>query len=204
MRVIGLDLSLTATGMSDGTTTWLVRSTGHKGDQLDTRGTRLSGIRGQVLTACADADLVVLEGPSFGQARQGGQHDRAGLWWLIVADLLDRGTPVAEVPPAALKKYATGKGNANKGAVIDATARRFPDIDTGADDNRCDALWLAAMGLDQLTGSSVVPQTQRDGLQRVAWPQLVELQRIDYSMDDDEPVTTTPTGHRLGRGRGAA
>lgn len=171
-RVVGVDLSLSATGMSDGSSTWLVRSTGHRGDSLYDRNERLAGLVCRVVDHVVDhgADLVVLEGPSLGQGRQAGTHDRAGLWWLLVHQLHVRGLQLVEVPPAALKKYATGKGNANKGAVIDATARRFPEVETGADDNRCDALWLAAMGLDQLTGAGVVPAVQRAGLAKVAWP----------------------------------
>lgn len=121
--------------------------------------------------------LVVVEGPSLGQARQSGVHDRSGLWWLLVDWCLEYGHQVVEVPPAVLKKYATGKGNANKGAMVDATARRFPEVDTGSgDDNRCDALWLAAMGLDQLGRPlTLMPAAQRAALERVAWPELPDL-----------------------------
>lgn len=169
--VIGVDLSLTATGMSDGSRTWLIRSKGYKSDRLDDRAQRLRLLASGVLDSCSGASLVVLEGPAFA-SMSGHMHDRSGLWWLVVDLLRADQVPVAEVPPAALKKYATGKGNGNKGAVIDATARRFPSIDTGADDNRCDALWLAAMGVDWLTGSSVVPAAQRAGLEKLAWPAL--------------------------------
>lgn len=171
-QVIGLDLSLTASGLSDGSSTWLVRSTGHKGDDLRSRCRRLRVLRDDICDRVEpEVALVLIEGPSFGQARQGGQHDRAGLWWLVVEKLRWNGHEVVEVPPACLKRYATGKGNANKGAMIDATARRFPDVDTAADDNRCDALWLAAMGLDHLGLPPVVmPAVQRESLERVAWP----------------------------------
>ncbi len=168
--VLGLDLSLTATALSDGQRTWLVKSTGHRGDTLAIRSTRLSQLRTAVLEQAHGADLVVVEGPSHGQARQGGQHDRAGLWWHVVGALLDTGAPVAEVPPATLKRYATGKGNAGKGAVIEATTRRYPQVLTDGDDNRCDGLWLAVMGLDYLTGSSAVPEAHRAALSAVVWP----------------------------------
>lgn len=180
-RVVGVDLSLSATGMSDGERTWLVRSTGHKGDLLITRSARLRGLGVAVVKHCEGADLVVLEQPAFSRTT-GHMHDRSGLWWLVVDALTyELLIPVAEVAPTALKKYATGKGNANKGAVIDATARRFPQVDTGADDNRCDALWLAAMGLDQLSGTGVVPAAQRAGLAKVAWPALTLKDRGDHA-----------------------
>ena len=168
--VLGLDLSLTATGLSDGVTTWLLPSRGKSGDDLATRGRRLSAIRSAVLLWARDVHLVVIEQPAYSR-QTGHMHDRSGLWWLVVADLLERAVPVAEIAPSALKKYATGKGNAGKGAIVDATARRFPDVDTGSgDDNRCDALWLAAMGLEHLTGSGCVPAAHRAALQAVRWP----------------------------------
>lgn len=167
--VIGLDLSLTATGLSDGDRTWLLRSRGYQTDTLDDRARRLRLLATGILESCVGATLVVIEGPAFASV-SGHAHDRSGLWWLVVDLLGEADVPVVEVPPAALKKYATGKGNATKGGVIDATARRFPKIDTGADDNRADALWLHAMGLDYLTGRCVVPAAQREGLARVAWP----------------------------------
>jgi crossover junction endodeoxyribonuclease RuvC len=173
-HVIGVDLSLTATGMSDGAVTWTVKSTGSADASLDDRVRRLDLLRTlitQLIAAPSGVDLVVIEQPAFSR-QNGHMHDRSGLWWLVVDWLAQRGIPVAEVAPTALKKYATGKGTANKGAVIDATARRFPDVDTGnGDDNRCDALWLAAMGIDHLGGVSVVPAAQRAVLDKVAWPQ---------------------------------
>lgn len=172
-RVVGLDLSLTGTGMSDGERTWLVRSSGKADASLPMRVRRLGGLRGEVLAACDGAGLVVIEQPAFSR-QTGHMHDRSGLWWLVVADLHDRGVPVAEVAPTALKLFATGKGNASKSQVVDATARRLPGIDTGADDNRCDALWLAAMGLEHLGCPLVeLPAAQRAAVRRVAWPTAV-------------------------------
>jgi crossover junction endodeoxyribonuclease RuvC len=175
-HVIGVDLSLTATGMSDGATTWLVRSKGKETATLLDRAERLERVRNEILSHLVTRpglDLVLIEQPAYSR-QNGHMHDRSGLWWLVVNDILAHGFALVEVAPTALKKYATGKGTANKGAVVDATARRFPDIDTGSgDDNRCDALWLAAMGIDHLTGVSVVPAAQRAVLDNVAWPEVV-------------------------------
>ena len=176
-RVLGVDLSLTGTGLADGERTWLLPSKGSATATLTERWMRLDALTDAVLARVRDtrADLVVLEGPSLGQARQGGQHDRAGLWWLVVDQLHTDGIPVAEVPPATLKKYATGKGNAGKSAIVDATARRFPHVDTGSgDDNRCDAHWLAAMGHDHLgLALLAMPALNRQALDAVRWPHLV-------------------------------
>ena len=173
MRVVGLDLSLTGTGVSDGHHTWLVTSRGQKNDDLRSRSERLDTLRRSIVAHCLTADLVVVEQPAFSRTT-GHMHDRSGLWWLVVAALHHHDLPVAEVPPTSLKRYATGRGNADKGAVIDATARRLPDVDTGGNDNRADALWLAAMGRDHLGVPLVtVPAHHRLALDAVRWPDTV-------------------------------
>lgn len=53
-----------------------------------------------------------------------------------------------EISPSAIKKHATGKGNAKKDAMLIAAARRWPDIDI-ADNNHADALWLLDLALSQ-------------------------------------------------------
>lgn len=47
----------------------------------------------------------------------------------------------AEYSPAAIKKYATGKGNANKKAMILAAQEKWQNM-VIIDDNHADALWL--------------------------------------------------------------
>ena len=176
MRVIGLDLSLTATGFAlieDDTITVRTITSKPIGDGwvLD-RVQRLDKIERAVMEHMAGAseiDLIVIEGPSFGQMRQSGEHVRAGLWWRIVSICTDT-APVVEVPPATLKKYATGKGNAAKDAVLLATARRFPDVDL-LDNNQADALWLAAMGARHLEQPiDDVPQLNQTAMAAVRWP----------------------------------
>lgn len=174
--VLGIDPSLTATGISDGCATWLVKSKGTGDATLSDRSWRLAELRAAItnhIETRPHVDLVVIEQPAFSR-QNGHMHDRSGLWWLVVDWTVFHGIPVVEVSPTALKKYATGSGAAKKSAVIDATARRFPEVDTGGgDDNRCDALWLSAMGIDHLCGDSVVPAAQRAVLDKVAWPKAV-------------------------------
>ena len=118
-----------------------------------------------------DTALVVIEGPAY-SSRVGHAHDRSGLWWLLVEHLTRQGFAVVEVTPGGLKKYATGKGTADKGAMIDAAVRCFPGVETKGQADRVDALWLAAMGLDWLGYSMLSHRTvaQRAALDAVAWP----------------------------------
>jgi crossover junction endodeoxyribonuclease RuvC len=91
----------------------------------------------------------------------------------MTVDALDllTGVQVAVVSPASRAKYATGKGNAGKDVVMREVARRFPDFAGGEDE--ADALVLRAMGMDHLGyPMAPMPQTHRDALAAVQWPEV--------------------------------
>jgi Holliday junction resolvasome RuvABC endonuclease subunit len=170
-RVIGLDLSLTSTGVAS-SLGWTRRIT-TKPNQYKSAFARLREIRSRVRDCVRNADLVVVEGLAIGS--QTGQHlTRAGLWHLVMESVDAAGIPWTEVPPATLKRYATGRGNAAKDAVLLSVAKRFPDWDvTNADE--ADALVLAAMGADQLGHPlAEMPATHRNALDKVRWPEGLE------------------------------
>lgn len=54
--------------------------------------------------------------------------------------------------PAELKKHATGKGNSNKAAMVEAATVKWPHIAI-EDDNHADALWLLDLAKKELTRS---------------------------------------------------
>lgn len=173
MIVVGLDLSLISTGIavSRYPEPLRVRSTGKAGATLAQRNARLYDVAAQVLKTIENVapDLVVIEAPAF-DSRTGHQHDRSGLWWMVVQALFADAVPIAEVTTGSLKKYATGKGNAGKDAVIAETVRRYPDWPIDGNDV-ADALVLCAMGCDHLGQPlAALPQTYRDALLKVAWP----------------------------------
>ncbi len=176
-RVMGLDLSLTGTG---------VAVVGGSGVEVlrTVRAGKLTGhARLDLVLAAIDAadrganlDLVVIEGPSYGNQgdgkRQRGHHERAGLWWIVAHGLYRSRRPYAVASPAARAKYATGDGRANKAAVLAAVRELYADLAAPRNDNEADALVLAAMGVDRLGGELVeVPPRNREALRRVQWPQ---------------------------------
>ena len=167
--VVGLDLSLTATGVATSIGTKLVTSTGHKGDTLDQRRARLLDMVGRIMNEVTPlADLVVIEAPAFSRT-QGAMHDRSGLWWLVVAALHDSLQNVTEVTPTALKKYITGKGVATKPDMRMAIFKRF-GVDV-ADDNEADAFALRALGLDLLGHPlAPMPAVNRSALEKLPRP----------------------------------
>jgi crossover junction endodeoxyribonuclease RuvC len=170
-RIIGLDLSLTSTGIataeSGGAFVRRVQPKGKTGHD------RLEYLRHQVMMDAFPADLVVIEGPSYASAaRSKYAHEAAGLWWLVAHSLWADRRRVAIVPPASRAKYATGKGNAAKDAVLLAAARRYPHVDIDGND-QADALILAAMGADHLGHPlAPVPATHRAALAAVDWPDV--------------------------------
>ena len=160
--VVGLDLSLTATGIArtDGTTT-TIRSKARGMERLDV-------ITDVALCAVNLCDLVCIEGYSYG-SRSSQAHALGELGGVVRHELWKNGHVYRDVPPSTLKTYATGKGNASKVDVIVAARDRLGY--SGTDDNEADALWLRALGLD-LLGEPLVslPQTHRRALDKMEVP----------------------------------
>jgi crossover junction endodeoxyribonuclease RuvC len=180
LSVIGLDLSLTSTGLAwagidDGalvvTRTHRIRSTGTKDAPLGDRHGRLRKLVGDLCHVIGYVDLLVVEAPSFGSVH-GSQHDRSGLWWLTLDRIHEDGRArnVVEVPPTCRAKYATGKGNASKDQVLAAAVKRFHDWDITGNDV-ADAVILAAMGARHL-GHPIdqMPAAHLTAMDAVRWP----------------------------------
>lgn len=173
--VIGIDPSLTATGIAwpDGTTEVIA---------WPGRGVeRLAGAYAQIETWSTMSGpldwpdpLVVIEGYSFGspRARSAHAHSAAELGGVIRLALHHQNVTVLEVAPAVVKKYATGKGNANKDLVRDAARDRL-GLPAGVTSDECDAAWLRQIGL-RITGGAFVQvpkvhATALDKLDLSAW-----------------------------------
>lgn len=169
MNVVGLDLSITATGVSlnGGASTFTPPS--KLGDE------RLVWLRDRCGGATIGADLVVIEGPVV---RSSAAVIIGMVHGAVRSDLIERRIPYAIVPPATLKKYATGKGNADKTAMAMAAYKRA-GVEF-ADDNQCDAWWLRAAGMHHLGCPIVdVPAAQAAALEKVEWPAPRRFDTLD-------------------------
>lgn len=148
MKVAGIDPSFTSTGVVIACPKGVVDycnpvTTGRREDTWVERIERAKGIAEEV-HAFLDTHhpgLVVIEAPALG-AISSSHLDRAGLFSMIVAGCQ---VPVACVPPASLKLWATGSGQASKKAM-GAAMRRMWGVE-GFNSDLNDALALASMGL---------------------------------------------------------
>jgi Holliday junction resolvasome RuvABC endonuclease subunit len=161
--VAGVDLSLTATGVALLRSRWECVKVKTRGSQ------RLREIRDQLLIILNDAgiDFVALEGYSFGSKARGEWLGELG--GVVRVELDEHDIAWTAIPPASVKKYATGRGNATKADMrVELLKRANLDI---RDDNVVDAWWLRAMALDHF-GQPVVkmPETHRVALEKVEWP----------------------------------
>lgn len=167
-HVIGLDLSLRATGVADqqGQETY----TPPAADLTD----QLMQLHHLFTTAMAPhlvgrhLDLVVVEdylmNPRFG-SYNGLVHGAFRLAWAMC----DPRPPLLWVSPAALKVFATGKGNASKPDIRMAVFQRY-GIDL-ADNNQADAFVLRAIGMHVLGEPlAVLPQTHTRALAKLQLP----------------------------------
>lgn len=168
--VIALDLSLTSTGWAyrvdddDGTREHGTLRTGHlRGvHRLITIRDRIAGLFGD------DADLVLIEDLPHG-ARNNAAGALGELHGVIKVMLHEEcGVAAVLVPPATVKVIATGRGNADKMAVLSAAVQRLGY--TGSSGDEADALWLLEFGLQHLGESDVtLPATHLRALDKVSW-----------------------------------
>lgn len=154
--VVGLDLSLTATGIaaidvSSGELSTAVHTSPAPADnRIDCHVLRhrslVDGIVAQVVAA--DPVLVVVEGLSFSISAKDSSLTRRGfLWWAVAEQLCAAGVPLLEAAPTQIKKIGTAKGNASKAEMVAAYVSAWPSatVDRHVHD-RADAAFSAALG----------------------------------------------------------
>jgi crossover junction endodeoxyribonuclease RuvC len=166
MNIVAFDLSLTATGYASS-----AGAVGVLSPPKTIAGgiRRLQWIRFQVLQLSAAADLVVLEGYAYG-AKGRAVVNIGELGGVIRVALADRARAFVEVPPANLKLFATGKGNAPKDDVFGAAIRKLKYA--GNNHNEADALWLLEMARARYHELWDGNEAQHRALSKITWPTI--------------------------------
>ncbi|ASU81542.1 hypothetical protein CDO52_00925 [Nocardiopsis gilva YIM 90087] len=174
-RVVGLDLSVSATGVAWDSGQPDFIGSDREGDA------RLIDIREAVrivVGGCPPGtrgtnrwvDLVVIE--DVPPVRANAIAKLGMVHGVVRSMLIEVGVPYALVPPASLKKFATGKGAATKPDMRMALYQRTGD--DLRDDNEVDAAWLRLMGLDALGHPEItLPKGHRAALDKITWPEEV-------------------------------
>lgn len=168
--ILGLDPSVTSTGICwpDGTPSTLRPPAAMRG------GERLSWIdhqlARQIRTHPPAPKVAIVEDYSRGLGKGGPTVMlRLGEAGGIIRALLHRlDIAIVEIPPPRLKRYATGRGNADKdamrGALPSAVAGRLANPD------EVDAWWLWHLGQAAYNGRRTTLDHQLDVLADIDWP----------------------------------
>jgi crossover junction endodeoxyribonuclease RuvC len=169
--VVAIDPSLTGTAaciIRNGSPEVAMSRTKPKGKLAADKLHRMHVQAGFAAEHARHADVVLIEAPSFGSMGS-ATRDLAGLWWLMFDALTACAVPIGVVAPSALKKWATGAGNADKFRVGQHIGKRWPNLELRSDDE-ADALGLASMGMQYLGELPWTPTAfQVEALGKVEW-----------------------------------
>lgn len=182
MRILGIDPSLTSTGLAlveEGvvvdTTRVRSKNKGHDRvqDILDTIESYIwQGRRGPDEDPPAGF-VVGIEGVAMG-AKGSSVSQIFGLWHTITHQLWQWQIPYYVVAPTARVKYATGNGRDGKDQVLAAAIRRYMHLVEITGNDIADAVLVAAMGTRHYRQPALeesLPQVNLSALEKVAWPE---------------------------------
>ena len=173
MKVYGLDPSLTSTGWASPDDQGAICSK-KKGMQ------RLQEIKLDVRELIPDDAVVFIEG--YAMSKQTSHaHAQGELGGILRLDLFERDIPFIEVPPTSLKKYITGKGNANKAAIVShATAVSGIVWDGGSAEDMADAWSLRQFGCHILGAPEIErPKANLEVFKKI---DLSPLDELDWAL----------------------
>ncbi len=160
--ICAIDASLTGTAVAVGTDAVEgirvnLFSSSACGSEVSRRFRRYEDLATRVAdhVEASQPGAILLEGYSYGS-----QHAHQGIYEfgaMLRRKLLFIGATLIEVPPARLKQFVTGKGNAKKDVMAGFTAKRWDRCFHSSDE--CDAFGLCVLGLCAL---GRYPGTQQD------------------------------------------
>lgn len=169
MQTLGLDLSLTHTGLciiKDGVMerAWSIKSkpSGNKPiDELKRLQGILYNIQNEALTA-RRVHMVAIEGLAFMARNTTALVQLAGLNYMVrnMLSTSDNAAAFVIVAPTTLKKFISGKGNGDKNVMLMEIYKRWGE--TFIDDNEADAFGLAQVGQALVNKDYKLTQSQQE------------------------------------------
>ena len=155
--IIGLDLSLTSTGigvysfLEDTVSTETVKTT-NKCSYMERYKSILDRLQG-IDHFLLPSSIYFIEGYSFGSfGKSSSMSNIIELSGIIKYDLTWKGREYIDVPPTILKKFITGKGNAKKEDIKLALYKKYQKEFKNSDE--ADAYALTMFGLKYLAVNS--------------------------------------------------
>ena len=109
------------------------------------------------------SDIIAIEGFAYGASGK-GVSTQYGIGWQIRAELIRQGFKYIDIPPTSLKKFATGKGNAPKDALVLPIYKKW-NYEHSSNDVR-DAYVLAQMARG-IHGNYELTAYQKEALKKV-------------------------------------
>ena len=181
MNLLGLDPSLTSTGIS------ISDDPGIAFHSYEEDVNRLIDIRNYVLGMCMEENVkcVVMEGYSYGSRTRA--HSLGELGGVLKVAFDEAWIPYVIVPPTSRAKFATGRGNAGKAEVISAVSFKTNRSWSGKGiEDRIDAWVLREMGLQRLGESQYTWATENlKALDNIDWEPLLMMAGVE----NGEPIT---------------
>lgn len=169
-KILGLDLSLTETGWCEETNSSITKVgivDTNKMRGLDRMDYILNDMWEHITDPkleSNDQTLVILEGFSFG-SKGSALFEIAGLGYLVRHQLWQEDIEFILVPPTALKKYCTGKGNTEKSMIIKEVYKKWK-YDSNSD-NEADAYVLARIGRALLGWDTDLTTYQKEVIKQI-------------------------------------
>jgi len=145
-RIVGLDVSLTSTGIAWSTGRMLL-TYAIKPDMPNQEMPRYMKILDEIDKICKKVNphVVIMEDYSFG-SRGRSIYQYGELVGIIKQYFHINNLKCITIPPSSLKKFVTGKGNASKEDMCAAAQARFGrSFDAKKENDECDAFCLVKM-----------------------------------------------------------
>lgn len=143
MRVLGIDLSLTNTGLAVLENDELIEYKSIKTKPSERDPSRMDRIMVATVALANTCEMLGLERGVFGPHSDSRVHGIGALVrWALWKECFVEGDDLIILSPSTVKKFATGRGNASKPEMLAAAQARY---NIPADHNIADAIHIARL-----------------------------------------------------------